>query len=541
MEQGDELPPGISAEDSIEYYENKPSISQMESHDEEETEERTEDEDLYDDVNPLAGSDDDDDDDVQVTIGKIEPPVNVQFNKSAAGDRQVPAGKLDIDTIPMLNDKPIYDVDLATMDDRPWRKPGADITDYFNYGFTEDSWNTYCERQKKLRLEFTSQAAVNKAIFSNIHIANPLAMPSSVGGRQLVSLTDNNTTSNVKVLTDNGGRFKPHFHKPEGNDPIVRTVIGGAAIPAQTNSSNSTPATPNAGTSQAPIMDFSKPPPGMTLPPTVISSISQSAAPGIDAPPGVETTAVAAAVDGPPGVDIAPPGETIQPIGSSSMDMSVPPPGFNPAMPPPGLRPMGMPPTNMPPPVFNSMMPPPGFSMTPRFQQVPGMGRPPNMMHRGDYGQNARRESSDFDDRESEDERRRYRRRSRSRSPVKRDRKRDDREDRRDRDRDRDRERERERDRDRGKERDRAERSRRHRSRSASPESRGKKRSDDRDKKRDRREEDGDRKKSRRHEDDPKEKERSSRHRRSDKSKDDGDSKEDREPAPPGTEEAGNA
>lgn len=46
-------------------------------------------------------------------------------------------GKLDIEAVPMINDKPIYDIDLAQMEDRPWRKPGADITDYFNYGFTE--------------------------------------------------------------------------------------------------------------------------------------------------------------------------------------------------------------------------------------------------------------------------------------------------------------------------------------------------------------------------------------------------------------------
>ena len=29
--------------------------------------------------------------------------------------------------------------------------PGADITDYFNYGFTEDTWKIYSERQKALR------------------------------------------------------------------------------------------------------------------------------------------------------------------------------------------------------------------------------------------------------------------------------------------------------------------------------------------------------------------------------------------------------
>ena len=30
---------------------------------------------------------------------------------------------------------------------------GADITDYFNYGFTEETWMVYCEKQKRLRAE----------------------------------------------------------------------------------------------------------------------------------------------------------------------------------------------------------------------------------------------------------------------------------------------------------------------------------------------------------------------------------------------------
>ena len=30
---------------------------------------------------------------------------------------------------------------------------GAEITDYFNYGFTEDTWKAYCEKQRRLRLD----------------------------------------------------------------------------------------------------------------------------------------------------------------------------------------------------------------------------------------------------------------------------------------------------------------------------------------------------------------------------------------------------
>ncbi|VDO13052.1 unnamed protein product, partial [Rodentolepis nana] len=39
-------------------------------------------------------------------------------------------------------------------EDKPWKQPGADITDYFNYGFTEDTWNQYVEKQRILRQEY---------------------------------------------------------------------------------------------------------------------------------------------------------------------------------------------------------------------------------------------------------------------------------------------------------------------------------------------------------------------------------------------------
>ena len=29
--------------------------------------------------------------------------------------------------------------------------PGADISDYFNYGFNEITWSLYCEKQRRLR------------------------------------------------------------------------------------------------------------------------------------------------------------------------------------------------------------------------------------------------------------------------------------------------------------------------------------------------------------------------------------------------------
>lgn len=40
-------------------------------------------------------------------------------------------------------------------DDKPWRRPGTDMTDYFNYGFDEFTWASYCLKQETLRKDVT--------------------------------------------------------------------------------------------------------------------------------------------------------------------------------------------------------------------------------------------------------------------------------------------------------------------------------------------------------------------------------------------------
>ncbi|KAJ5097953.1 Pre-mRNA polyadenylation factor Fip1 [Penicillium argentinense] len=48
------------------------------------------------------------------------------------------------------------DVDFPT-DDKPWRRPGSDISDYFNYGFDEFTWVSYCLKQQGVRKEVGDQ------------------------------------------------------------------------------------------------------------------------------------------------------------------------------------------------------------------------------------------------------------------------------------------------------------------------------------------------------------------------------------------------
>eukprot|EP00462_Mataza_sp_D1_P020836 CAMPEP_0175142852 /NCGR_PEP_ID=MMETSP0087-20121206/13062_1 /TAXON_ID=136419 /ORGANISM="Unknown Unknown, Strain D1" /LENGTH=230 /DNA_ID=CAMNT_0016426767 /DNA_START=22 /DNA_END=711 /DNA_ORIENTATION=+ len=75
-------------------------------------------------------------------------------SKSAAEDEDDDQNEDDEDdelALPKPNTK-VYEIDLDKLTDRPWRKPGADLTDYFNYGFDEDTWREYCNKQITFRL-----------------------------------------------------------------------------------------------------------------------------------------------------------------------------------------------------------------------------------------------------------------------------------------------------------------------------------------------------------------------------------------------------
>ncbi|XP_045075078.1 pre-mRNA 3'-end-processing factor FIP1-like [Coregonus clupeaformis] len=108
---------------------------------------------------------DDDDDDVRVTIGDIKTgapqyttygvaPVNL--NIKTAGARPYGTGNklkgVDLEAPGNINGVPVLEVDMESFEEKPWRKPGADLSDYFNYGFNEDTWKAYCDKQKRLRM-----------------------------------------------------------------------------------------------------------------------------------------------------------------------------------------------------------------------------------------------------------------------------------------------------------------------------------------------------------------------------------------------------
>lgn len=48
-----------------------------------------------------------------------------------------------------LHFRTIVDVNIDAFDEKPWKHPGADITDFFNFDFDEESWKNYCNHLVK--------------------------------------------------------------------------------------------------------------------------------------------------------------------------------------------------------------------------------------------------------------------------------------------------------------------------------------------------------------------------------------------------------
>lgn len=44
-------------------------------------------------------------------------------------------------------DTALFGYDIALLEQRPWARPDANTSDYFNYGFNEHSWRAYCAMQ----------------------------------------------------------------------------------------------------------------------------------------------------------------------------------------------------------------------------------------------------------------------------------------------------------------------------------------------------------------------------------------------------------
>ncbi|GIZ41481.1 hypothetical protein CKM354_000478400 [Cercospora kikuchii] len=91
--------------------------------------------------------------------GSAAPPTAIKGvlthnSKEGKDFPEVRTSQLDINQVPVwTNGKPIVAVDIdadLAEHSKPWRLPGTDQTDYFNYGFDEYTWTQYSLRQQEM-------------------------------------------------------------------------------------------------------------------------------------------------------------------------------------------------------------------------------------------------------------------------------------------------------------------------------------------------------------------------------------------------------
>nr|CAG4648182.1 EOG090X0BVA [Moina brachiata] len=199
----------------------------------------------------LEDEDDEDesDDDVQITIGDIKsgPAAYAGFNVKRGPGAAAPGtgdkSKFTVEEFegPMaINGVPATEFSVESLEDKPWRKPGADITDYFNYGFNEITWQAYCERQRRLRME--SGAGVPASL--------GLGPPPKVIPAPAQSIP-------IAVVNENS-KYAGSVAVKKAGPPPARKMAGAIDQPVETP------------VEKPPAIDFSRPPPGfpnMALPP----------------------------------------------------------------------------------------------------------------------------------------------------------------------------------------------------------------------------------------------------------------------------------
>ncbi|KAG8553805.1 hypothetical protein GDO81_003554 [Engystomops pustulosus] len=227
-------------------------------------------------------SDDDSDtdsDDVRVTIGDIRtgaltcmgPTANQSMKggrgHSAAG--KLPPKGIDFSAPGNINGLPVLEVDLDSFEEKPWRKPGADLSDYFNYGFNEATWKVYCEKQRRLQLGLDSANPHSKE--NKITVQQGRAAHTSKGDH----LFDN---SDLNLNIDEGKRLINA--KQNGEQAKAIDVIGGEICSItrvegrrweiQDSDDIPTQVVETQGYKSHPLMQHQQPPPPLLPPPSIV-------------------------------------------------------------------------------------------------------------------------------------------------------------------------------------------------------------------------------------------------------------------------------
>ncbi|KAJ3115655.1 Nucleolar complex protein 4 [Phlyctochytrium bullatum] len=178
----------------------------------------------------------------KVSASFIEHSVTHEEDEQKAGAAVTQSKPgVDINAVGQYDGKDIFDADLDGFDDKPWRKPGADITDYFNYGFTEATWKAYIQKQKQLRDEQQMLKRIHVYEFKNDG-GDGFGVPpfggsfeaDQHGGKYQRGLRGNFNAHNREASATDFGHMAPPMFVPDmGGGPVPYEMFrrGGPPMP----------------------------------------------------------------------------------------------------------------------------------------------------------------------------------------------------------------------------------------------------------------------------------------------------------------------
>ncbi|KAM7410389.1 hypothetical protein PAMA_001704 [Pampus argenteus] len=131
--------------------------------------------------------------------------------------------RLDMDALDINLGIPVLRVNVESLEEKPWRKIGADTSDYFNYGFDEESWKVYCKKHaknkranaKKARTKIMVPSSYQKALLSPAGVSS--AIPGSKASSTKMIDTAKASECHIKQDMEDRGdkdsdRYKEYDH-----------------------------------------------------------------------------------------------------------------------------------------------------------------------------------------------------------------------------------------------------------------------------------------------------------------------------------------
>ncbi|GER35833.1 homolog of yeast FIP1 [Striga asiatica] len=129
--------------------------------------------------------------------------------------------------------KTIFEVDIDGFEEKPWRLPEIEMSDFFNFGLNEEGWKDYCKQLEQLRLETTMQGKIRVYESGRMEQDYDPDLPPELAA----------AVGNQEVPSENGNAGAGEASDLARGSAALPSVPVGRSIPVETGSGDRLPST----------------------------------------------------------------------------------------------------------------------------------------------------------------------------------------------------------------------------------------------------------------------------------------------------------